>query len=92
MFDVTSTYNTAVLCNESIECLPGTASKFFFTPFVILPMASIIADIIIYFLFHIVCTFTRKLFYFFIFLFLLSLFIIIAILQNLKERDIWTVA
>jgi len=37
----------AVFCNESIECFPGTASKFFLTLLVTLPVAPVIIIIII---------------------------------------------
>ena len=39
MYDVPS---IAVFCSESIVCFPGMASKFFFKPFVAIPVASII--------------------------------------------------
>ena len=38
MCDVPS---TAVFCSESIECFPGTVPKFFFKPFVTIPLAPI---------------------------------------------------
>jgi hypothetical protein len=37
----------AVFCSESIECFPGTASKFFLKLLVTIPVASIITGIII---------------------------------------------
>jgi hypothetical protein len=37
----------AVFCSESIECFPGTASKFFLKLFVTIPVAPIITGIII---------------------------------------------
>ena len=37
----------AVFCSESIECFPGTASKFFFRLLVTIPVAPIIIIIII---------------------------------------------
>ena len=45
----------AVFCSESIECFPGTASKFFLKLFVTIPMAPIITGIIVHFRFHIRC-------------------------------------
>jgi hypothetical protein len=42
----------AVFCNESIECFPGTASKFFLKLLVITPVAPIIIIIIIVKLFR----------------------------------------
>jgi hypothetical protein len=35
----------AVFCSESIECFPGTASKFFFMLFVIIPVAPFVTGI-----------------------------------------------
>ena len=48
MCDVPS---TAVFCSESIECLPGTASKFFLKPLVTIPVAPIITGIVVHFRF-----------------------------------------
>jgi len=45
----------AVFCNESIECFPGTASKFFLKLLVTIPVAPIIIGIIVQFRFHIRC-------------------------------------
>ena len=45
----------AVFCGESIECFPGTASKFFLKPFVSFPVAPVFTGIILYFRFHIHC-------------------------------------
>ena len=49
----------AVICSESIECLPGTASNFFFRLLVTIPVAPItiiiIIIIIIMLLWHIFC-------------------------------------
>ena len=39
--------NIAVFCNESIECFPGAASKFFLKLLVTIPVAPIIIIIII---------------------------------------------
>ena len=47
----------AVFCSESIECFPGTASKFFLKLLVTIPMAPIITGIIVHFRFHIRCIF-----------------------------------
>ena len=44
----------AVFCSESIECFPGTASKFFLKLLITVPVAPIITDIIVYFRFHII--------------------------------------
>ena len=54
----------AVFCSESIECFPGTASKFFFKLFVIIPVAPIITGAIVHFKFHIRCISINKLLYF----------------------------
>ena len=37
----------AVFCSESVECFPGTASKFFLKLLVTIPVAPIITGIII---------------------------------------------
>jgi len=50
MFDVPS---TAHFYNESTECFPAMASKFFVKPFVITPIAPIITGMIVHFSFHI---------------------------------------
>jgi len=52
MCDVPS---TAVFCSESIECFPGTASKFFLKVLVTIPVAPIITGTIVHFRFHIRC-------------------------------------
>jgi len=54
----------AVFCNESKECFPGTASKFFLKLLVTIPVASIIIGIIVHFRFHIHCISIHKLLYF----------------------------
>ena len=54
----------AVFCSESIECFPGTASKFFFRLLFTIPVAPIITCIIIRFRFHIRCISIHKLLYF----------------------------
>ena len=46
MCDVPS---TAVFCNESTECFPGTASKFFLKLLVTIPVTTIIIGIIVTF-------------------------------------------
>src|SRR5215475_11756837 len=61
MCDVPS---TAVFCSESIECFPGTASKFFLKLLVTIPVAPIITGIIVHFRFHIRCISIHKLLYF----------------------------
>jgi len=55
--------NTAVFCSESIECFPGTASKFFFKLLVNIPVAPIITGTTVHFRFHIHCTSIQKLRY-----------------------------
>ena len=45
----------AVFCSESIECFPGTASKFFFKLLITTPVAPIITGTIAHFRFHIRC-------------------------------------
>ena len=50
MYDVPS---IGVFCSESIECFPGTASKFFFQLLVTILVAPIITGTIVYFRFHI---------------------------------------
>ena len=54
----------AVFCSESIECFPGTASKFFFKLLVTIPVAPINIGIIVHFRFHIRCISIHKLLYF----------------------------
>ena len=61
MCDVPS---TAVFCSESIECFPGTASKFFLKLLVTIPVAPIITGTIVHFRFHICCISIHKLLYF----------------------------
>ena len=51
----------AVFCSESIECLPGTASKFFLKLLVTIPVAPVITGIIVHFRFHILCNSIHKL-------------------------------
>ena len=54
----------AVFCNESIECFPGTVSRFFLQLHVTIPVVLIIAGIIVHFRFHIRCISIHKLLYF----------------------------
>ena len=54
----------AVFCSESIECFPGTASKFFLKLLVTIPVAQIITGIIVHYRFHIRCIYIHKLLYF----------------------------
>src|SRR5215510_9388366 len=54
----------AVFCSESIECVPGTAAKFFLKLLVTIPVAPIITGIIVHFRFHIRCISVHKLLYF----------------------------
>jgi hypothetical protein len=51
MCDVPS---TAVFCSETIECFPGTASKFFLKLLVTIPVAPFITGIIVHFRFIII--------------------------------------
>ena len=50
--------------SESIECFPGTDSKFFLKLLVTIPVAPIITGIIVHFRFHILCISIHKLLYF----------------------------
>ena len=54
----------AVFCCESIECFPGTVSKFFLKLLVTIPVALIITGTIVHFRFHIRCISIHKLLYF----------------------------
>ena len=54
----------AVFCSESIECFPGTASKFFLKLLVTIPVAPIITGIIVHFRFQIRCISIHKLLFF----------------------------
>ena len=54
----------AVFCSESVECFPGTASKFFLKLLVTIPVAPVITGIIVHFRFHIRCICIHKLLYF----------------------------
>ena len=54
MYDVPS---IAVFCSESIECFPGTVSKFFFKLLVTIPVAPVVTGITVRFRFHIRCIF-----------------------------------
>ena len=54
----------AVFCSESIECFPGTASKFFPKLLVTIPVVPIITGTIVHFRFHIRCISIHKLLYF----------------------------
>jgi len=53
-----------VFCSESIECFPGTASKFFLKLLVTIPVAPLITGTIVHFRFHIRCISVHKLLYF----------------------------
>ena len=61
MYDVPS---IAVFCSESIECFPGTASKFFLQLLVTIPVAPVVTGIIVNFSFHIRFISMHKLLYF----------------------------
>ena len=54
----------AVFCSESIECYPGTASKFSLSLLVTIPVAPTITGIIVHFRFHIRFLSIHKLLYF----------------------------
>jgi len=69
MCDVPS---TAVFCSESIECFPGTASKFFLKLLITIPVAPIVIGIIVHFRFHIRCISIHKLLLLLLLLLLLS--------------------
>ena len=56
----------AVFCSESIECFPGTASKFFLKLLVTIPVAPIVTGIMVHFRFHIRCISIHELLYFII--------------------------
>ena len=51
----------AVFCCESIECFPGTASRFFFRLLVTIPVAPIITDYYYYYYIFWVCVYIRAL-------------------------------
>ena len=53
-----------VFWSESIECVPGMASKFFFKPSITVPVAPVSTGIIIRFMFHIHYICIRKVLYF----------------------------
>jgi hypothetical protein len=61
MWDVSS---TTVFCSESIECFPGTVSKFFLKLLFTIPVAPIITGTIVHFRFYIRCLSIQKLLYF----------------------------
>ena len=54
----------AVFCSESIECFPGTVSKFFLKLLVTVQAAPIITGTIVHFRFHVRCISIHKLLYF----------------------------
>ena len=66
----------AVFCNESIECFPGTVSKFFLKLLVAILVAPIIIGIIVHFRFHISCISIHKL------LFIIIIIIIIITINK----------
>jgi len=74
MCDVPS---TAVFCSESIECFPGTVSKFFLKLLVTIPVAPIITGTIVHFRFYIRCISIHKLLYFNFFSSLLLLLLLL---------------
>jgi hypothetical protein len=58
MCDVSS---TAVFCSEFIEHFAGVASKFFFKPFVAVPVAPVATGMILHLMVHILCISIHKL-------------------------------
>ena len=54
----------AVFCSESVECLPGMATKDFLKPFVTIPVAAVVTGIILHLIFHNLCISIHKLSYF----------------------------
>ena len=82
----------AVFCSESIECFPGTASKFLLKLLVTIPVAPIIIGIIVLFRFHIRCISIHKLLYFNFFsasfctTFLSALLLLLLLLLLLQSR------
>jgi len=61
--------STAVFCTESTEYFPDMPLRFFFKSFFTIPMVSIIASIIIHFMFHIRFISIHKILYLISFLF-----------------------
>ena len=74
----------AVFCSESIECFPGTASKFFLKLLVTIPVAPIITGKIVHFRFHIRCISIHKLLYFNFFIIIIIIIIVFFVLLMLK--------
>ena len=74
----------AVFCSESIECFPGTVSRFFLKLLVTIPVALIITGTIVHFRFHICCISIHKLLYF---NFFSASFIIIIIIVFWMKLD-----
>ena len=71
----------AVFCSESIECFPGTASKFFLKLLVTIPVAPIITGIIVHFKFYIrfISTCIHKLLYFNLFLLIIIVVVVVVV-------------
>jgi len=76
----------AVLCTESIECCPGTASKFFLNLLVTIPVAPIITGTIVHFMFHIRRISIHKLLYFNFFSASFCTLLLLLLLLLLYER------
>ena len=76
----------AVFCSASIECFPGTASKFLLKLFFTIPVAPIITGTIVHFRFHIRCISIQKRLYFNLLL-LLLLFIMLEA-KNVSTKHI----
>ena len=77
--------NIAVFCSESIECFPGTASKFFLKLLVTVPVALIITGIIVHFRFQNCSISINNLLYFNFFS--ASLLLLLLLLLLLKLHD-----
>ena len=80
--------SVAVFCSESIECFPGTVSKFFLKLLVTIPVAPIITGTIVHFRFHIRCISTHKLLYFTL-VFIVLLLLLLLLNLRLTERYGW---
>ena len=74
----------AVFCSESIECFPGTASKFFPKLLVTIPVAPTITGTIVHFRFHIRFISVHKLLYFKFF----SASLLLLLLQECKGTNV----
>jgi len=57
----------AVFCKETLECLPGMVSRYFFITFVIIRVAPVVTGIILHCRFHVRFISMRPLAFYFIF-------------------------